>query len=286
MDDFMWTPPGLSVDEAAAFLTNRCGIPDHARPQIIRWLIRDKYDHEFANLDEYIEFQTALRRPLGLRPEKSARVPALRNWLASLDDETLTGLIGFRLSNSLPRPSVVRQPRDTVAVLKKILHLSGSTWTVGERNGRWGLVEALPEGVIHAAQWVVSQSGSASQLLNAAWANAFGTDKRSSHAYYDAVRAVEVFSCPLISPRDKAATLGKDINVLANSPEGWSFSLSGERSVERLLGTLRLLWHSQTDRHGREDYEDVGVDEAQAAVLLATTVVGWLSQGLLKRITK
>lgn len=81
--------------------------------------------------------------------------------------------------------------------------------------------------------------------------------------------------------RSRPATcgsLGKDINVLATKPEAWTFALSGDQSVERLLGAFRLLWHSQTDRHGREDYEDVGVDEAQAAVLLATAIVGWLSQ--------
>lgn len=273
------------MDQASAFLENRDGIPKHARPQIVRWLIRDKHDHEFVDLGEYLEFQTALRRPLGLLPGKISRVGTIRKWLAELDDDTITALVDFRLSRSYPRPSFDRQPRDTIDSVKQILQASGSTWTVGERHGRWGLLEALPGGVIQAAQAVVSQSGTASQLLNSAWATAFGPDKRPSHAYFDAVRAVEVFSCPLISPRDRAATLGKDINVLANKPEAWAFSLSGERSIERLLGTLRLLWHSQTDRHGREDYEDVGVDEAQAAVLLATTVVGWLSQGLLRPIT-
>ncbi len=283
MDDFVWTPPGLSEDEAAAFLVTREGIPANAQPEILRWLIRDRYDHEQVDLGEYLKFQTALRRPLGLVPAKSATIGAVRKWLAGLDEGTLTALVDYRLSSSFPRPSFNPQPRDTVASIKGILHSASSGWTVGDRNGRWGLIEALPEAVIDVAQAVVSQSGKASQLLNAAWASAFGIDKRPSHAYFDAVRAVEVFSCPLISPKDRVSTLGKDINVLDNKPEAWAFALSGDRSIERLLGALRLLWHSQTDRHGREDYEDVGVDEAQAAVLLATTIVGWLSQGLLKR---
>lgn len=283
MDEFVWTPPGLSEDEALAFLATRRGIPENARAEVLRWLIRDLYDHQSVNLDEYLKFQTALRRPLGLLPGKSTTIGALRKWLAELDEGTLTALVDFRLSSSFPRPAFDAQPRDAVAAIKTILYSSNSSWTVGDRNGRWGLIEALPEAVINTSKAVVSQSGKASQLLNSAWTNAFGVDKRPSHAYFDAVRAVEVFSCPLISPRDRTATLGKDINVLSNKPEDWVFALSGDRSVERMLGALRLLWHSQTDRHGREDYEDVGVGEAQAAVLLATTIVGWLSQGLLKR---
>lgn len=283
MEDFMWTPPGLSTDAAAAFLAIREGIPTSARAQILRWLIRDKYDHEVVDLSQYLEFQTALRRPLGLVAGKSAQISAVRDWLAGLDEDTLTALIDFRLSQASPRPSYRPTPQGEVMRMKEILRLAGSSWTVGDRNDRWGLIEALPEAVLDAAQSVVSQSGKASQLLNAAWANAFGTDKRPSHAYFDAVRAVEVFSCPLVSPNDSAATLGKDINVIRNKPEAWSFALSGEDSVERLLGTLRLLWHSQTDRRGREDYDDVSVDEAQAAVLLATTIVGWFSQELLTR---
>lgn len=283
MDDFVWTPPGLSADSAESFLSTRKGIPENARPQILRWLIRDKYDHEHVDLDEYLKFQTALRRSLGLVARKRAAVDKLREWLDGLDEDTLTALVDFRLSDAYPRPSHNSTPQGEVAAIRRVLYSAGSSWTVGDRSGRWGLIEALPGPVIEAAKTVVSQAGKASPLLESAWANAFGTDKRPSHAYFDAVRAVEVFSCPLISPKDKSATLGKDINVLNNKQEAWTFALSGGHSIDRLVGTLRLLWHSQTDRHGREDYEDVSVNEAQAAVLLATTIVGWLSQGLLQR---
>lgn len=284
MEDFAWTPPGLSDEEASSFLELREGIPKNARAEVIRWLIRDKYDHETVDSHEYLQFQTALRQSLGLDPVKLLRVSTVRNWLAALDDATLTALVDFRLSTSSPRPSFDPQPRNQVARIKEILASSGSSWTVGDRSGRWGLVEALPEAVFDVARAVVSQSGQASGLLSSAWTNAFGVHKRPSHAYFDAVRAVEVLSCPLISPRDRAATLGKDINVISNRPDAWVFALAGKHPVESFLETLRLLWHSQTDRHGHQDYEDVGIDEAQAAVLLATTVVGWLSQGLLKRV--
>lgn len=84
MDDFVWTPPGLSEDEAAAFLATREGVPENARPEIVRWLIRDKYDHDFVDLGEYLKFQTALRRPLGLLPLRARTSPpsasGLPNW--------------------------------------------------------------------------------------------------------------------------------------------------------------------------------------------------------------
>lgn len=169
MGDSIWTPPGLSKDEAAAFLVARQGIPEHARPEIVRWLIRDRYDHQAADLSEYLKFQTALRRPLGLSAARITTVGSLRNWVAELDEYTLTALIDYRLSNCLPRPSFDPRPRNAVAAIKEILKAASSSWTVGDRNGRWGLLEALPEAVIDAAQAIVSQAGKAGEPLNSAW---------------------------------------------------------------------------------------------------------------------
>ncbi len=136
-------------------------------------------------------------------------------------------------------------------------------------------------------QDTLSSADKASELLRSAWESAFGVNPKPSHAYYDAVRSVEVLSCPLISPNDGNATLGKDINVLRSGANKWQFAMSGSRTsspVEHVISMMQLLWHSQTDRHGRADYEDVSLAESQAAVLLASTLVGWLSKGMLTRI--
>ncbi|MCT1438623.1 hypothetical protein [Brachybacterium paraconglomeratum] len=248
--------------------------------------MRNKYDHEYVSISEYLAFQTSMRRNLGLNPIERAPISQIRKWISELSSETLEALVDYRLSNSLPYPTYDPEPRGNVAELGTILQSGGSSWTVGNRGGRWGLVEAIPSAVINIAQSLMAPDQKASALLSEAWSYAFGIDKEPSFAYYSAVRAVEVYSCPLISPNDVAATLGKDINVLRNKPTDWKFVLDGEESVERLTSMLRMLWHSQSDRHGSADYRGVDIEQAKAAVLLATTLVGWLSQGHLKRASE
>jgi hypothetical protein len=50
-----------------------------------------------------------------------------------------------------------------------------------------------------------------------------------------------------------------------------------------LLGMLRMLWVGQYDRHGGLPVsplpDDVTQDEAEAAVMLAVTLVGWFETG-------
>jgi hypothetical protein len=46
---------------------------------------------------------------------------------------------------------------------------------------------------------------------------------------------------------------------------------------------MKLLWHSHSDRHGHGDYVGVTAEESQAAVLLASTLVGWFAKGLVTK---
>lgn len=280
--EFIWTPPGLDEQSVREFLSLKEGIPESANASIYRWITGNKYESEMMHVPFLINFQNALREDLGLRSETFHRVSAVKEFLHQLDQQTLAYLVDFILSDIN-----TNLPSAKANSMQDILRSAGAGWAVGPRNGRFGLVKVLPSGVVETAEYVVSQNDQAGGLLQSAWDAAFGINKRPSHAYYDAVRAVEVLSTALISPNDRHATLGKDINVLRNTPAKWSFVLNGSKkepsSVERVLSLMQLLWHSHSDRHGREDYEDVTVEQSQAAVLLASTLVGWLSQGMLKR---
>ncbi|KLU10628.1 hypothetical protein ABL57_05660 [Kocuria sp. SM24M-10] len=179
---------------------------------------------------------------------------------------------------------------DRVTHLGRILHTAGSGWGIGERQGRFALELRVPAGVLHTVDHVLSNQDKASSMLRSAWEKAYGVSPSPSDAYHDAVKAVEIVGAPLVSPNSDRATLGtifRDLND-QESKGIWEFVMVGSKStsaLQHLISTMKLLWHSQSDRHGSEDYKDVTVEEAQAAVLLASTLVGWLSQGALRRKT-
>ncbi len=281
----MWTPPGASATELEAFLALRKGLPSHANESIHRWLVENRSENEYMKWSFMLEFQQAARVDLGVRAADLARVSDVLQVFRKLSETHRTWLVDFELSKmSVSRPGYADPKR--VQDLRKILRDSGSSWTVKGVRQRYRLVEELPGAVFDIVESTLSSADKSSELLRSAWDAAFGVNPRPSHAYYDAVRSVEVISCPLISPKDLNATLGKDINVLRNSPQKWRFAMAGSKdssSVDSVLKMMQLLWHSQTDRHGRADYEDVTLEEAQAAVLLASTLVAWLAKGMLSR---
>lgn len=232
-----------------------------------------------------VAFQNASRRDLGLRAHNQVRVETALAAFRQFDMVTLTHLLDFLLMRVIYVSDAARRP-GRVEELDAILRAAGAGWRVGERGGRWGLVAAVNTGVAQVVSQVVSAADRSAALLKSAWDGAFGVNPNSSHAYHDAVRAVEVYSGPLFSPNDHKATLGKNIAVLRSKPEAWSFALAGSQNatyVEHLISAMQLLWGSHTDRHGSEDYAGVSLEAARAAVLLASTLVGWFSLGLVTR---
>ena len=286
VDDFVWTPPGVPAAELEEFLALRQGLPSHANESIYRWLVRGKGLSDYLDWSFMIEFQQAVRVDLGFRVVDSARVDRVLDVLRDMSETHRTWLVDFELAK-IAVPKSPYGPPTRVSEVDKILRDAGSSWTVKVLQGRYRLAEVLPGAVFDVVESALSSTGKASDLLRSAWNFAFGVNQSPSHAYYDAVRSVEVLSCPLISPKDNIATLGKDIRVLENSLAKWTFVMADSKegtSVEKVISMMKLLWHSHTDRHGRGDYQDVSIDEAQAAVLLASTLVGWLGKGMLRRV--
>lgn len=235
-------------------------------------------------MSPFVKFQTDSRIDLGVRSPAPQYPREVRAFLNAFSDQELTFYIDFVLSQFLVVQG--RAPQH-VSALQSILRRSGSNWTVGNRGGRYGLVERVPSGVAKAVESVMSKQDLASGKLREAWDKAYGVNPSPSHAYYDAVKAVEILSTPLISRTDQDPTLGKDINVLRTGGHKWQFVMAGSKhatAVEHLVSVMQLLWHSQSDRHGHEDYKDVTLEEAKAAVLLASTLVGWFSQDALRRV--
>jgi hypothetical protein len=278
--DYVWTPVGASTEELNEFLSLRPGIPDYMRESVIGWVRNRKEGFHGADIRFLLSFQTAAKIHIGIRADDYMNQDSLSKFLRTLQPHVFANLIHYILSEF---PPVSSQSASRASELEEILSAGGSSYAVGRVQGRYGLVDRVPAAVAETVEEVISSAGKASSLLSSAWEKAFGMTKNPSHAYSDAVKAVEVLSCPLFSPKDKLGTLGKDINVLRNDQSGkFTFVMHGG-STEHVLAMMKLLWEGHTDRHGHADYTGVTAEEAQAAVLLASTLVGWFAKGMVTK---
>ncbi|MBX9151808.1 hypothetical protein HCG77_28960 [Rhodococcus qingshengii] len=166
---------------------------------------------------------------------------------------------------------------------------AGSAWKVGVRAGRLGLEKRVPEGVQVAAESTFAITGNAGRQLAEAWAAAFGVDPDPSKAYSRAVKAVEDAAIPVVSPLNGNATLGTVIRDIENQGDH-KLPMTREHpnaiQGDVLVGMLRVLWVGQHDRHGNSALPPVSQEEAEAAVVLAVTLVDWFATGKIKRRKK
>ncbi|MHC2184816.1 hypothetical protein ACVLV4_000440 [Rathayibacter agropyri] len=168
--------------------------------------------------------------------------------------------------------------------LDQLLQMGGSKWQLAF-GGHQGLVERVPQGVQQAVEETLRAENTASATLSEAWTAAYGVNPNPSNAYHLAVIATEIAALTVMPGMPEDATLGTVITRLENQ-KGWSVPFrDSERApgVDTLARMLRLLWRGQKDRHGSPDYKTVSQAEAQAGVLLAATLVGWFSAGVLSR---
>ncbi|QUD81388.1 hypothetical protein J8M97_16470 [Gordonia polyisoprenivorans] len=283
--DAPWAPFGLDADEAVEYSALREDIPPWLAPSLWEWIAeeftsRSSSGYESLRVELLRESERVLRKSVGFSGDRFDREIGLVSLLASYSTsgpKPLWRLVDFCLSKSTRYQGNPRK-------LESLLLDSGAAWTVGLRAGKPGLVRRVPEGVAVAAEAVFAK-GDAGARLRTAWEKAFGVDPEPDVAYSRAVKAVEDAAIPVVSGNDKAATLGK---VIAQIRDGGQFALPMMRehkdapSHDVLLGMLQLLWTGQHDRHGGNPLPStpsVTQDEAEAAVLLAVTLVGWFETG-------
>jgi hypothetical protein len=186
--------------------------------------------------------------------------------------------------------------------LNQSLHEGGSAYEVGDlidANGKpyFGLRKRVPEGVAQAVD-LASGHERAGEHLKRAFTSAYGRDPNPNDAYSHAVKAVEAAAQPIVSPSDSAATLGKMIGVLRDSPRRFRAALTGRAitgveepqeltSVDAIKVMMQVLWTSQHTRHVSTSQEvsiAMSQAEAEAGVHLAATLVQWFSSGAIVRI--
>ncbi|WP_251421187.1 hypothetical protein [Pseudarthrobacter sp. NCCP-2145] len=277
-----WTPLGASEEEVEEFLALREGLPPYLYESVISWIrARKVRDAGWVQWEFLVEFQAAARMSMGVPTDTYTQFDRLADYLRKLNPHTMANLLDFMLGtlSGYYEDEYARQ-------LEEVLATGGSSWAVGMRGGRKGLVARMPASVVDVVATVTSTSDRAGAKLSQAWDKAYGPDAQPTDAYVAAVRAVEILICPLVSPNNDRATLGTVIRDLRNQGGSWSFAMKhgdGADTSTEVVGILQLLWKGQNDRHGSYDYADVTTEEAQAAVLLASTIVGWLAKGMLRR---
>lgn len=172
--------------------------------------------------------------------------------------------------------------------LEQLLDRSKSAWTVGTRSGKKGLVRRVPIGVQQGADEVINRAERAGKRLAQAWEDLYGLEPKPSTAYSFAIKAVEDAAVPVISPKNKRATLGTVIRDMEQQ-KGWCLPMQREDnsapSSDVILSMMKLLWHGQHDRHGGQPSApgNVNFEEAVVAVGLATPLVHWFNAGVIGR---
>jgi hypothetical protein len=175
---------------------------------------------------------------------------------------------------------------DKLSLLTRILVDGGSAYSVSIPHQR--LERRVDETVAEAVEQSATISGDETgRHLRQAWTATYGLHPDPTTAYREAVRAVEAAACPLVLPNDPKPTLGKVIAHLKQASGKWTLSIpdgGAAGSVAPFMAMLELLWSGQVSRHaGVSTSRDQRQIEAEAAVVLAATLVHWLATGVVHR---
>lgn len=281
----VWVPFGLDDEAAEDFKALVPGVPQWLKEPLVAWIAgRLRYGDraDWLSRELILKMQSEVRVSLGVNAGSSGIYDSAkgREALRSLSETQLLRVVDYLIGE------VSSYSRQVVGgELEAILAGAGSSWRVGQRLGKPGLVERVPEGVRVAVESVIERSGTAGTLLARAWSHVHGVVKNDTAGYADAVRAVEVAAIPVILGENPEATLGTVINRMRTDGD-WRLPLREHDhapSTEMLVQLLRTLWRGHSDRHGSEDYRDVSHAEARAAVVLASTLVDWFVSGAIAR---
>lgn len=250
------------------------GVPPWLRPEVGQFLERAANRH----VHWLIEYRLT-RRNTNDYVELFDHVDG-EDLVNALGEEESLNLVDFAIRSGAPQ-------RIHVEELAQWLHVGGSMWTVGTRNGHPGLERRVPESMQQVADAAMDAPGDAGSLLADAWAAAFGYQPDPEAAYAKTVKAVEAAAVPLIMPDFRRATLGSVIQRLHDRNE-WTLGFrregAGVDSGTTLTAMLQTVWRGHADRHaGQDDYQPSSRSDAETAVLLSTVLIHLLESGKVVR---
>jgi hypothetical protein len=249
------------------------GLPDYLLDPILAWTETFLWDNRGqAHVSRLEEIQVLLHHRLAWSAGPRA---AVRSLLGAMTHDSEFALDVVDL--------ILGRWADPVR-LNSLLEAGGSVWVAQdpENNGSWRLMRRSLGPIIEAIGSIQPASERAHQHLVRAWTKLGRRDPDAPGAYREAVRAVEAVAKPVVLPNDNLATLGKAIRAIRDKPEKWTFVLGDPVNVADVCD---LLWTAQLDRHGTDDDSiplDVSLEQADAAVHLAITLVRFFAGGLFR----
>jgi hypothetical protein len=197
------------------------GIPPWLKSSIEDWIagvLRElcKSSSENAYLLEGHDAGEARYRGLLLRIERELRLGlcwerGVRSALESLllragsNPTVCFSLLNFLLKHTYPDGAPFAQE------LEAVLYQGGSKWCVSAAGD--SLEERVASEAAERAAQLMTMGTRAGEHLRQAWYNVYGRNPNPSHAYREAVRAVEVVTIPVVSPKNAKATLGTVIGA-------------------------------------------------------------------------
>lgn len=266
------------------------GVPDWLKPSLWEWirgqLCRPSGSGSwwFANVASIRRMERAVQLSIGWDGDNGFDGTRLLELAIRPNDAVMLTVADF-CAHQLDLP----RERGSLSSLATVLSEGRSEWTATTDIENHGMLQRIvPEGVSLAARAVTQSAGTAGRLLAGAWEATYGLHGNPSEAYRLGVRAVEAASKPVVLLKDRDATLGKVIGTLRASPRQWTFVYpSNDKGVDPydvLVGMLQTLWTSQYDRHVTENKPlSVSQEEAEAAVVLAVTLVQWFHSGHIRK---
>lgn len=173
--------------------------------------------------------------------------------------------------------------------LEHILKSAGHVLRVSPDGNR--LVERIEPALWGEYEQVTDPDDQASQYMQEAWTLAFGRNPSLSDAWGRAIKAVEVLLKPIVSPKNDKATIGSMTSAIRQAPNKWECKLpdrkhycNGKTNIKRgidvFIDALTTIGY-QPDRHGSDQPQEIDETTARSILFLATTVVGWLRDGVL-----
>jgi len=267
------------------------GVPDHLRPALVDWVKRELI---VGGIYEKGYSLTALRGiELNMRDALGYDVDTMVKTLLTRmnDPDWFLDLIDYLLHNPLIEVASAEWPPDRAVRLQQILLTGGSAWEVVKIADLQCKLERRVDLTVEAAVVAAeTHNPTAGPRRRAAWDLAYGRSPDAGTSYGESIKAVEVATIAVVSPKHGMATLGKVIGEMKANPTKWtvgipatSTAMSGSQLV---VAMLDALWTGQVGRHGSPSSTSTPTaqspEEARAAVHLAATLVQWFSSGVIR----
>lgn len=269
-----WQPLSVryGVDEEELYE----GMPDHLQGPVWHWTAR-----EFVGRDGLLNRELMLHicnmARLPLPPGKNSNELLGRIKQLCLADELMFLTVVDALLNHINHSGRVR-------ALDGYLSTGNSAWAVAP-DGK-SLTSRVDPTAAEAVAQAVAPHDAASDELAEAWRKAYGRDPDPSDAWDHSIKAVEALLISIVVPTQDKPHLGHVLGQLDRQDGHWQLLLTTQQGItpmETLVGMLRLIYPNP-DRHPGPERRVPTLEEAQAAVHLAVTIVQWARSGVLQHV--